>query len=50
MRVACNLTDEGMLRELTVCVIQSMLEYTAVIWSPYWKKYTRKLERIQSPI
>ena len=49
VRVVFNYMDEEMARELIVSLIQSRLEYTAVVWSPYKNKKSRirKLENIQ---
>lgn len=45
MSVPSHYSEEEMLRESIVSMIQSRLEYKDVVWSPYRKNHIRKIEK-----
>ena len=46
IRMAFKYHDEEMINKLITSLIQPKLEYAAMIWSPYEKKDTKRLERL----
>ena len=45
-----KLSGSCMHKIFEVDIVRPILEYNSVIWSPYTKKYTKKIEKIQMKI